>query len=615
MRLNRSTFSGAFPRTRSTTRRHVLIVVIMIIIVAFSSAGLLFQKELRKQINFLNSQLNQKSLELNLRVKRYEFIPYSLSLDERIIRFLSKSNRSAKEQAELSHYLQAIQQQTGALAIYLLDEQASVIGASDIDSEPSAMGANLSYRPYFREPQPGETVGYFGVGITNSVSGYYQANGIFVDGVKLGVIVAKIDLNEYLNNRMVDYQTVLLDRNNIVACSTNPEWFYHALEALPSLQSDKINREKKYYNNIIKFPDFKRKLSFGDNSGVVRFNEMYFIYNYQCIPEIKMVIAALLPMKSIILNVLPDMIIINLAFIFILILFFMVNQRNQITKLKLEKQQVLEEQNENLEFLIAERTKELESKSKSLQAEIKERINTEITLRNTQNELVHKEKLAVIGQLSAGLAHEINQPLSAISMMSANTLKFMDIGEMDEARENIKRIVRSVDFIGQLSNQLRTFSRTGDDAVSPVSVKVSIDNAMLLLSHMFKKIGCKFIRASQDVDVWCMCNHLRLEQVLVNLISNALDAVMTNDSRRVIFARWFIDGDNAVIEIEDNGPGISSEIAESIFEPFFTTKKNHGLGLGLAISADIIKSYQGTLHATNGEQGACFTLRLPLAKS
>lgn len=138
---------------------------------------------------------------------------------------------------------------------------------------------------------------------------------------------------------------------------------------------------------------------------------------------------------------------------------------------------------------------------------------------------------------------------------------------------------------------------------------------MLLLSHMFKKIGCKFIRASQDVDVWCMCNHLRLEQVLVNLISNALDAVMTNDSRRVIFARWFIDGDNAVIEIEDNGPGISSEIAESIFEPFFTTKKNHGLGLGLAISADIIKSYQGTLHATNGEQGACFTLRLPLAKS
>ncbi|CAI1894697.1 C4-dicarboxylate transport sensor protein dctB [Serratia fonticola] len=611
MRLNRSTFSVAPSSSRFTTRRQVLAVVIMIIIVAFSSAGLLIHDELKKQINFLSDQLNQKSLELKLRVKRYEFIPYSLSLDDKITNFLSKPIKTAKEQEALSHYLHAIQQQTGALAIYLLDEQASVIAASDIASEVSAIGKNLSYRPYFHDAKPGETLGYFGVGTTNSVSGYYQANGIFVEGVKLGVVVVKINLNEYLNNRTVGYQTVLLDRNNIVACSTHPEWFYHALESLPLSESDQINREKRYSNNIIKFPDVKRKLSLGDASGVIGFNEKYFIYTYQCIPEIKMVLAALLPIQDIIEAVLPGLVIVNLIFIFILILLYIAKQKNQITKLKLERQQTLEEQNGELEFLIAERTRELKIKSEFLKAEIKERIDTETMLRNTQKELVHSEKLAVIGQLSAGLAHEINQPLSAISMMSANTLKFMDIGEMDEARENIKRILRSVDFIAQLSNQLRTFSRTGDDTLSPVSIKVSIDNAMLLLSHRFKKIGCKFIRASQYVDVWCMCNHLRLEQVLVNLISNALDAVMVNDSDREIYVRWFINGDYAVIEIEDNGVGIAPEIAGSIFEPFFTTKSNHGLGLGLAISADIIKSYHGTLRATNGEQGACFILCLP----
>lgn len=612
MRRIHSTFSEVLSLKRFINLRQSLIVLIMIIITYFSSTGILIYTEIKHQIDFLSYQLNQKSLELKLRVKRYEFIPYSLSLDDKITHFLLKPNRTSKEQETLSHYLHSIQQNTGALAVYLLDDQASVVAASDIGTTASAIGKNLSYRPYFKDAKQGETLGYYAVGTTNSISGYYQAHGIFVEGVKIGVIVVKINLNEYLNNRTVGYQTVLLDRDKIVACSSNPEWFYHALKTLPESESNKINLEKRYYNKNIKYPEVKHKMFLGDKAGIIHFNKKYFIYTYRCIPEFKMVIATLLPLEAVIMNTLPDAIIINLIFILIVILVFIAKQRNQISKLKLEKQQVLEHQNERLEFLIAERTKELENKSIFLENEIKERINTEAILRNTQNELLHNEKLAVIGQLSAGLAHEINQPLSAISMMSANTLKFMDIGEMDEARENIKRILRSVNFIGQLSNQLRTFSRTGDDTVNPVSVKISIDNAMLLLSHRFKKIGCTFVKAPQDV--WCMCNNLRLEQVLVNLISNALDAVMVNDHDRVIYVRAFIAGNYAVIEIEDNGPGIPPEINESIFEPFFTTKKTHGLGLGLAISADIIKSYHGTLRASNGERGACFTLRLPVEK-
>lgn len=231
-----------------------------------------------------------------------------------------------------------------------------------------------------------------------------------------------------------------------------------------------------------------------------------------------------------------------------------------------------------------------------------------------QKELIHNEKLATIGQLSAGLAHEINQPLAEIRMISANTMRFIEIGEWEEARLNLARVGRLVDFIGQLSNQLRTFSRVDDDSVSSVSLKISIDNTMLLLSHKFTKNNSAFTRIPPSSEVHCLCNNIRLEQVLVNLINNALDAISNGNLPGSITAKWYKDGDFAIVEIEDNGPGIALNVIEHIFEPFFTTKKSHGLGLGLAISADIIKSFKGSLSAVNVETGARFIIRLPLYK-
>lgn len=137
---------------------------------------------------------------------------------------------------------------------------------------------------------------------------------------------------------------------------------------------------------------------------------------------------------------------------------------------------------------------------------------------------------------------------------------------------------------------------------------------MLLLSHRFKTNNFTFTRIPPPSDVHCLCNHIRLEQVLVNLISNALDAISSVNASGSITARWYKDDDFAVVEIEDNGPGIALNVIEHIFDPFFTTKTSHGLGLGLAISADIIKSFKGSLSAVNVEKGARFVLRLPLDK-
>lgn len=587
--------------------------MILISITAFSFLIIYFS--ISNQIDSLKSELQQKSMELTLRVKRYEFIPYSLATSEHINHFLIKEVKTSTDYESINSYLSSITKQTRALALYLLDEKANVIASSDEDINKSAIGYNLSHRPYFQIVQPGKTIGYYGVGISNSVSGYYQANGIFINGVKKGVIVAKINLNQYLKTHSANYHTVLLDRDNIVAFSSNPEWFYHTIRRLSSEENDSIIKEKRYYDHKILGLDVKREITLENQSGIAYVNNVHYVYHYRHIPAMEMMIVGVMPLKKVALNMLPLLLAINLAWALIIVFLYVINQRNQIIKLKQEKQDVLESTKERLETLVHQRTNELFKRTTQLEAEVKEREATEAVLRNTQQELLQKEKLAVIGQLSAGLAHEINQPLAAISMMSANALKLIELGAADEAKDNLERLIRSVDFIGQLSNQLRSFSRTGDDIVGPVSVKASVDNSMLLISHRFKMNNCQFIRLSPDVDIWCMCNNIRLQQVIVNILNNALDAIHDSNSERFITANWYSDNEYAVIEFEDSGMGIPPENLKNIFEPFFTTKKNHGLGLGLSISAEIIKSYNGLLTATNGKQGACFILRLPLVKN
>lgn len=589
----------------SSNKRLLTITSFFLIAFITSSITVLYCGVLHK-INFFSSELHQKSIELSLRVRRYEFIPYSLSINERINKFLILKARTDADYNDVNIFLYSIKMKTQALALYLLDQKANVIASSDKKSYISAIGYNLSHRPYFHEVKPDKTIGYYGIGISSSIPGYYLANGIFINGIKRGAIVAKINLNQYMNSNTSNYHTVLLDKDNVVAFSSNPDWLYHTIVNLSISKNHNILKEMRYFDKEIKSLDVKREILLNKHAGILYVNNIHYVYSYEYIPEMKMFIAGLTPLKTIIWEMLPFIVAINLTWLLIIIFIYVLNQRNQIIKLKQEKQQALQLKKEKLEYLVSKRTKQLEE-------EVRERRATEAILRNTQNELLHNEKLAAIGQLSAGLAHEINQPLSAISMMSANALKLLSLGETDDVKDNLERIVRSVDFIGRLSNQLKTFARTGDNSISSVSVKASIDNSMLLISHMFKRYNCKFIRLSPDIDIWCKCNSLRLEQVIVNILSNALDAVKEKAHPRIVTAKWSVDGDFAVIEIEDNGAGISPENFDNIFEPFFTTKSNHGLGLGLSISADIIKSYKGTLEATNTKHGACFILRLPLA--
>jgi len=283
---------------------------------------------------------------------------------------------------------------------------------------------------------------------------------------------------------------------------------------------------------------------------------------------------------------------------FVCILLVMWNQRRLHLRDRLRAREALQRAHDELERKVEERTR---------------------TLRAAQDELVHAGKLAVIGQLSAGLAHELNQPLAALRTLSGNAVKFMRRGKLEAAQGNLDRIGQLVDGMGELTSQLKPFARKSSGAPRPVAVRRSIDNALFLLDQRLRPAGVAVRVDLQGDDMVALCDANRLEQVLVNLIANALDAMIGRpDAALSLSGRR--EGERVFIQVRDTGPGLPEPVLSRLFEPFFTTKDTGtrdmggGLGLGLAISAGIVRDFGGTLTGANGaDGGAVFTVEIPAA--
>ncbi|MFL9824000.1 ATP-binding protein [Rhodoplanes sp. SY1] len=275
----------------------------------------------------------------------------------------------------------------------------------------------------------------------------------------------------------------------------------------------------------------------------------------------------------------------------------------------------LERAYEDLEGKVEARSSELRIANAALKAEVDERDKANRQLKSMQEELIRTENLAVIGQLSAGIAHELNQPLAALATLSQNSVRFLDIGDEATVRENLDRIVRLVDRMGILTSRLRSFARRTGAEREVIDLGRSVENALALLGHRHDREHMRIVLDPSETPVLVHANAVRVEQILVNLISNAFDATRGVADAVAVIA-WRAAGGCAALTVTDNGPGFAPDILTRIFEPFFTTKSKSGggLGLGLAISADIARVYGGSLTATDAPQGgAVFTLTLPLA--
>lgn len=265
----------------------------------------------------------------------------------------------------------------------------------------------------------------------------------------------------------------------------------------------------------------------------------------------------------------------------------------------------MERVQEELEERVENRTADLQAANARLLAEVDQH-------RQTQNELIQAAKLAVIGQMSAGINHELNQPLTAIRNYADNSVKFIERQEPEKAIKNLQTISALTERMARIIHPLKEFARKSDHHSSRVCLRDLKDGAMSILYGQIEKEAVSVEWPGELDQYWVAGDLLRLEQVVVNLINNAIQALENTDNKRIVVKIEPAEQGYLTLSVCDSGPGLSDEAKARIFEPFFTTKsQGQGLGLGLSISQRIVASLGGELSVHSSQLGGAeFRIRL-----
>jgi two-component system C4-dicarboxylate transport sensor histidine kinase DctB len=294
-------------------------------------------------------------------------------------------------------------------------------------------------------------------------------------------------------------------------------------------------------------------------------------------------------------------------------------QRQRAVRQKLAGRTALQVAHDSLESKVVARTAELRSTVVLLGEEVEVRKAVEADLRATQSELVHAGKMAALGQMSAGVVHELNQPLGALRTLSDNACVLLEQNRLNDVRGNLQRIAHLVDRLGRLTYQLKAFAHKASAQCVPVDLQQVIANAQFLVSQRLRDNSVELVVQVQPLDLAAVAEGARLEQVLVNLMGNAIDAMLASPLRclRVEASVVGTALDHCLIRVSDTGPGVRADILPRLFEPFITSKPaGAGLGLGLMISAHIVREFGGSLRVCQMDgAGACFEIELLRAKN
>ncbi|WP_394177735.1 ATP-binding protein [Yoonia maritima] len=255
---------------------------------------------------------------------------------------------------------------------------------------------------------------------------------------------------------------------------------------------------------------------------------------------------------------------------------------------------------------------ELRALNRRLQREIAEREKVEQTLQVAEQTIAQSSKLAALGEMSAAVSHELNQPLAAMKTYLAGARLLLQRERPEEAMSSFQRIDDLLERMGAITRQLKSYARKGADAFEPMDIRAAVSTALAMMEPQLKIRDVNIVRSLPNEPVMIIGDRLRLEQVIVNLLRNALDATQgaSNPTVEILLAA----GDTVSLQIRDNGEGI--ENLDQLFEPFYTTKQpGEGTGLGLAISSGIVSDLGGRLMARNAvDGGAIFEVQLPRLK-
>ncbi len=551
-------------------------------------------------------------------LEKYEGLPELLANNRRLASFLQNPGGHDRIEA-FNRYLETINRISDAADTYLMDREGLTIAASNWQAERPFVGRNFSYRPYFQQAMQGRLGRYFALGTTSSRRGYYFAYPVRQGDAILGAVVIKISIDQVERNWGHENDIFLVtDPDGVIFITTRASWRFHTLEPLAGEVRQRIVTSRRYPGaELTPLPIVRQEVN--GQGRLITLDEAEggrrtFLQQSVFMPQAGWRVMVLSDTAGLEKRVVRALVGVGVLFVTALMVLLLVWQRRQglAERYRFEEQnrRLLEQANEELEHRVRERTAELTASNLQLRREIEERRQTEEKLRRTRRELIHAAKLAALGQMSAGINHELNQPLAAIRTYADNAVQFLHQDRPDSALWNLEQISELTERMARIGAQLKIFARRSSGRMEDVPLHGVIDGALEILTPAIRRASVRVEVRLTPENLQVRADSVLLQQVLVNLIGNAVQAV-TGGGRREILVSAGETEDGVVLRVRDWGPGIEPTHVDRIFEPFYTTKEpGQGLGLGLAISQRIIREMQGEIRVVPCQDGACFEISL-----
>ncbi|MDR9469117.1 ATP-binding protein [Marinospirillum sp.] len=591
---------------------HLLVIGLLAVLLLWQTALLTWNKELKNLEEQATNELLLHVTALRGKLQKYDYLAELLTTKEDLSLYLKPDTDRDKLQ-QLNLTLDTYRAIADVSDIYLMNAQGTTLAASNWWRADSFVNQNFSFRPYFQEAMQGEQGRFYGLGTSSGARGYYFSFPVHYQDEVQGVLVVKIEIHAIEEPwRDPSGELLVTDPDGVIFISSRPEWRLSTLERLAPAELERINESLRYAGRILKPLPVQEKESVSAEAQrlSIRMSDDLpkdYLMLSQEMPEAGWqahIIKRLDPVRKQVLQItlLTGFALVILAFT----AFYLLQRRRVLQKQeawKEEAHRALQEAHDELENRVAARTADLSSSNRRLLEEIQQRQQTETALRSTQRELVQTAKLAVLGQLSASINHELNQPLAALRSYAENARTFLARNRPETADSNLEQILELTERMAEISAQLKMFSRKSGEQLVPVSVQAACDYALRLYRNQLEQQQVEIEMDFPDQEVFVLADMVRLEQLLVNLLSNALHAIKASDRKKIRLGVTYqkeTGQDWVKIQVWDTGPGIAPDQFEEIFDPFVTSKEpGQGLGLGLSISNRIAQDLNGKLIAGN----------------
>jgi two-component system, NtrC family, C4-dicarboxylate transport sensor histidine kinase DctB len=512
-------------------------------------------------------------------LQRNSVVPLLLGRDPELLRALDEGNYTSTSQRLISY-----QTEIGAASIMLLDREGRAVGSTN----RNLLATNHRSAAYFVDAQrTGDTV-FTAAPREGGGTDFTYSRGLTRDGRFLGVIVVGVDLQKYERAWAGLTDAVLVtDSAGKVLLSTEPRWRSLLVDEALAVQDapSAIRRAIQATADWAQEPPdaYVKGVAVMRAEARVPFRG-WRIVTFTAFDSVRERVNSVLALEI-------------MAFAILLAATFYILSRRAWSQTKSFQRE----------------SAELRMLNARLQRAIAEREKVRQDLAVAEATLAQSSKLAALGEMSAAVSHELNQPLAAMKTYLAGARLLLQRRRPEEALSSFQRIDDLIERMGAITRQLKSYARKGGEAFEPVDVRQSLSSALSMMEPQLKARVVRITRNLPRRPVMVMADRIRLEQVIINLLRNALDATKETAEPRIDLAISLED--TMRLTVRDNGHGL--ENLENLFEPFYTTKKpGEGVGLGLAISSGIVSDLGGRLTARNGEGGgAVFEVSLPLLDS